>query len=247
MDTVTPSTNAASDNSTPPTATPDTAPSSVPTTSDPLAAQGLPTPPTSSSQAPANAAPIPDLRTGSTSATSPGVPVATPHSQSQSAFFRWFQNDRAKAVTMAAELLSALSIVITAGFYLYEHAWLASRTDLLTHIAKSTNDTLSLYLSNEGGTDIVVTSMHIVSAGLDDYKASVKIPKGGQLIEHGKSMLISSGPSDLSAVVKTDGKVPTNVSTTQCTLTVDYIDSKGTSQQNKIQFECYAGCIIANE
>lgn len=164
---------------------------------------------------------------------------------------RWWDESWAKSITYVCHGLTAASLVAGAAIYGYQNLILPARTKLSAHIAQSTPDTLSLYLANEGGRDVVITSLEVRSQALppEMFIGHVKIKKGGELVEKGKSLLLSSLPSQLNPVVRTNpaiGKGP-DIKTTSCSVELDYLDGTGVITHKTLPFECYAFSVIDEE
>jgi hypothetical protein len=171
---------------------------------------------------------------------SPGGPPPAPHTGASVG----------EKVALAAELLTALSIVAAAGAFLYQSWWLADKTELSAYLAQGTTDTLSVYVANEGGTDVVITSIRASSDALENVEAPVKLPRGGLMVEHGKSTLLVSEPSRLHSMVSVSSgllrsKPPdVTVGTTTCKVHLKYIDSKGKEYETALAFDCYAATVF---
>ena len=159
----------------------------------------------------------------------------------------------ATVATFIAELTTAISFAGAATLYAYNTWWLPGQTDVSAYIVQSTAETFSVYVANEGGTDVVVRSLGIKSEGLDGMVFKAKLPSGGQMVEHGKSALVASAPSHLNSAVKVDPdlvpKQPpgTHISTTKCSAQLQYVDSKGRTGKMALPFDCYAASIIPQE
>jgi len=153
-----------------------------------------------------------------------------------------------EAVTIYAELLSALSIVAAAGTFLYQ-SWASTRVSIDAAIVESTPTIMSILVTNSGGVDAAIRRIAVSAEGIQEPNI-VKLPPGGVLLEKGKSFLVIPNRSRLSSTVKSDylsdrkGSSTSDFSMTDCTADIELVDADGKTHKRSIGFKCAAACVV---
>jgi hypothetical protein len=163
-------------------------------------------------------------------------------------FLGWVLKHKA-IITIFSEAIAAVGILAAGASFTYD-SWSGRHISVSGAVISSTPSHISLLITNNGGVDIAIKRVNLVSDV--NIKNQVKVNGGGLLLEKGKSLILPSSPSRLNSTVQyvepeVEERLVTRTLRTPCQAVVEFVVAGEENKTASIDFVCYAATIISAE